>query len=170
MAIYDASIQGGQGHYLQVETDHINVVYLPEDEQTDFFSFKEVAAGLGGMGEGLRGIASMDINHMACHVLQANGKGIVFQGDLLRAHDRGLFHEIGGAPRCWLFSGYLCQPLSRQGDQRGEADERADVFKAVIRMAWEQQVGGLMPECVQAALQADYVQKVEAGMESQHEH
>jgi hypothetical protein len=29
----------------------------------------------------------------------------------------------------------------------------------VIRMAWEQQVGGLMLECVPAALQADYVQK-----------
>ena len=57
--------------------------YLPEDEQTDFFSFKEVAAGLGGMGEaaaflGLRGTASMDINHMACNALHANGKGIEF--------------------------------------------------------------------------------------------
>ena len=65
---------------------------------------------------------------------------------------------MSGAPRCWLFCGFPCQPLSVQGDQRGEGDERADVFKAAVRSAWEQHSCGLLLDCLPAALQAPYVQ------------
>ena len=82
LAIYDAAVQQGFPNFVLVEKDYTKVVYLPEDEQKDFSQFKEIAAGLGGMGEaagflGLKGLASMDINGMACRTLQANHKGLV---------------------------------------------------------------------------------------------
>ena len=51
IALYDAAIQGGHPTFILTEQDNMKVIYLPDDEQTDFASFKEVAAGLGGMGE-----------------------------------------------------------------------------------------------------------------------
>ena len=41
---------------------------------------------------------------------------------------------------------------------KGEWDQRADVFKNVMKPAWEQQADGPLLECVPAALQAKYVQ------------
>ena len=72
--------------------------------------------------------------------------------------DRHRFHECHDAPRCLLLSGFPCQPLSRQGDQKGQDDPRTKVFHAVLKSAWEQQAAGLILECVPAALKAPHIQ------------
>ena len=79
-------------------------------------------------------------------------------GDVNNPEDRFQFHLAGGCHRGILASGFPCQPLSSQGDERGMADVRALPFASTLKTAWEQQVAGLVLECVPAALTAPYVQ------------
>lgn len=152
MAIYDARVSSGGAHFVLELAEYTKVVYIPDDEEGDMFKFKEVTAGVGGIGMaakhlGFQCLALMDINQMVCETLAANGHYNVIQGDVLIPQDRFRLHECHNARRGWLFSGFPCQPLSTQGDQKGEHDERAKVFFAVIKTAWEQQVKGLLLEC-----------------------
>ena len=55
-------------------------------------------------------------------------------------------------------SGFPCQPLSQQGDMQGPADVRTQVFYAVTKAAWEQQVAGVLLECVPGAMHAPHIQ------------
>jgi hypothetical protein len=163
MAIHDARVSSGGAHFVLELAEYTKVVYIPDDEEGDMFKFKEVTAGVGGIGMaakhlGFQCLALMDINQMVCETLAANGHYNVIQGDVLIPQDRFRLHECHNARRGWLFSGFPCQPLSTQGDQKGEHDERAKVFFAVIKTAWEQQVKGLLLECVPAALTAPFVQ------------
>ena len=164
MAIYDAKVSKvGTNYMLNIET-YTKVVYIPESNEGDFFTYKEVTAGIGGIGMaarhlGFQCLALMDINQMVCDTLKANNHMNVIQGDVLVAQDRCLLHASHQARRGWLFSGFPCQPLSSQGDQRGAQDERSKVFFSVIKAAWEQQARGLLLECVPAALTASFVQE-----------
>ena len=163
VTLYDVQTHSFNSNYILVEDQGTNMIYIPEDEETNLFAFKEVAAGIGGIGEaasfiGLQILAFMDILPMACSTLMANGRGLALQGDILSAADRHRFHECHGAPRCLLMSGFPCQPLSRQGDQKGQNDPRTEVFHALVKTAWEQQAAGLILECVPAALKASRIQ------------
>ena len=164
VTLYDVQAPWTGGFYLLEEDSNSKMVCIPDHSVNDLLLFKEAAAGLGGMGEaasflGLNGVAYMDINPMACETLMANGKGMIIHGDLLSPQDRARFHECHGAPRCWLLCGFPCQPLSRQGDMRGPLDSRTSVFHAVIKTAWEQQVSGILLECVPSALDAPHIQQ-----------
>ena len=65
--------------------------------------------------------------------------------------DRFRLHTTPAPFRRWLSSGFPCQPLSTQGDMKGQLDPRSDVFYGTLRAAWEQQAGGLLLECVSGA-------------------
>ena len=56
--------------------------------------------------------------------------------------DRFRVHTTPAPFRRWLSSGFPCQPLSTQGDMKGQLDPRSDVFYGTLRAAWEQQAGG----------------------------
>eukprot|EP00435_Cladocopium_sp_Y103_P074350 s200_g48.t1 len=140
-----------------------HLVYIPDDAEKTFHEFKEVTAGIGGIGIAARFLGltckgMMDINAMVCNTLRANFADEIIQGDVLVAHDRWKLHTCDGGSRGLLFSGYPCQPLSRQGDQAGSLDRRAAVFYGVTKSAWEMQTSGILLECVPAALTADYIQ------------
>ena len=163
VAIYDAKVVRGEVHYMLNFDMHTKVVYLPADEETDLMTFKEVTCGIGGIGcagkfLGMRCLAMLDVNSMVCQTLAANGHQDIIQGDINDAQVRYQVHQQHDAVRGWIFSGFPCQPLSTQGDRLGEQDHRADVFKSVVKLAWEQQAGGLLLECVPGALQASYIQ------------
>ena len=49
VTIYDAKVQAFNSNYILVEATQL--IYIPEDEKTDLFAFKEAAAGIGGIGE-----------------------------------------------------------------------------------------------------------------------
>lgn len=163
VAIYDALVTQVEAQYVLLAQDTTQLLYIPEDDQIDFFAYKEVTCGIGGIGMGaqhlgLRCVAMMDINMMVCDTLRANGVPNVIQGDVLQAMNRCKLHECHDQLRGWVFSGFPCQPLSVQGDIRGCHDERAAVFYGVLKAAWEQQAGGVLLECVPGALQANYIQ------------
>lgn len=163
VAVYDARVVRGEVHYMLNFDMYTKVVYLPADEETDMMTFKEVTCGIGGIGYagkflGMRCLAMLDVNGMVCQALEANGHLDIIQGDISDAQVRHQVHQCHDATRGWIFSGFPCQPLSTQGDMLGAQDHRADVFKNVVKLAWEQQAGGLLLECVPSALQAPYIQ------------
>ena len=163
VAVYDARVVRGEVHYMLNFDMYTKVVYLPADEETDMMTFKEVTCGIGGIGYagkflGMRCLAMLDVNGMVCQALEANGHLDIIQGDISDAQVRHQVHQCHDATRGWIFSGFPCQPLSTQGDMLGAQDHRADVFKNVVKLAREQQAGGLLLECVPGALQAPYIQ------------
>ena len=118
------------------------MVYLPENDQVNLMVFNEVTVGIGGIVIGasfcgLKCNGSLDINPMVAMTLRANRPGEVMLGDILQPQDRCKFFLCADAERGWVFSGYPCQPLSRQGDQGGRFDKRADVFYGVTKFVWE---------------------------------
>jgi site-specific DNA-cytosine methylase len=80
-------------------------------------------------------------------------------GNVNLIEDRYRLHMTGGPARCTLLCGFPCQPLSSQGDLRGDKDDRAQPFFNALRLAWEQQMGAVILECAPLALEAPYIQE-----------
>ena len=161
--IYDAKISG-HGDVAQLCIDDFSkVVHLPLDGQISPNSVKEVCAGICGISMGLAAcgftrVASMDINGYMCDAQRSNGMHNVICGDILQPMDRWLLHTTPEPCRGTLACGFPCQPLSTQGDRKGALDSRAQPFKALMKMMWEQQHCAALFECVPGALSAPYIQ------------
>ncbi len=98
--------------------------------------------GLGGQFLGISTVATMDINAGASAF--SSSTMLQMHGDV---QDRFRLHTTPAPFRRWLSSGFPCQPLSTQGDMKGQLD----VFYGTLSAAWEQQAGGLLLECVPGA-------------------
>ena len=138
-------------------------VQIPDDVEITYTAYKEVCAGIGGIGlganlMGMQSLASMDLNFGAVEIMKKNGVPNAILGDIQNPLDRWALHSTPYAARCWLMSGFPCQPLSTQGDQRGDLDPRSIPFFSMVKMAWEQQTSAIMLECVPNAGHATYVQ------------
>ena len=160
--IYDAKVEAcGSSFRLCVE-DPTEIVPIPFE--CSFHEIKEVFAGIGCIGHaahfaGFTRLASMDINQIACQVLQANSVPGIIQGDILNSADRKKLHLMPYPSRCLLTGGFPCQPLSQQGDKLGADDPRSAPFFALLDTMWEQQMAALIMECVPGAQSAAYIQK-----------
>ena len=144
--------------WVQPESMAVNI-----PEETDVLGVKDVCAGMGGLTQGLEAVgfhplAALEINPLMCETLFLNGHPGIVQGSVLRDLDRARFHCTPFPSRCTMASGFPCQPLSAQGDQRGQEDERSQPFHAVVKMAW-QQCAALILENVKGARTAGYVQE-----------
>ncbi len=140
------------------------LVYIPADEEATFFAMKEVCSGIGGIGMGakqlgIRTIAALDLNPLVIRALELNGVSNPILGNIELRQDRFRLHVTPSPTRGWLACGFPCQPLSKQGDQRGANDPRSKAFHATLSTAWEQQASGLILECVPGAATADYIQQ-----------
>ena len=140
------------------------LVYIPADEEATFFAMKEVCSGIGGIGMGakqlgIRTIAALDLNPLVIRALELNGVSNPILGNIELRQDRFRLHVTPSPTRVWLACGFPCQPLSKQGDQRGANDPRSKAFHATLSTAWEQQASGLILECVPGAATADYIQQ-----------
>lgn len=149
--------------YLQWQEDSIKVI-IPVEQEVTWWNVKEVCAGMGGIAQGLEAVgftkvAALDCNPLMCETLRKNGTPGVVLGDVLVAADRAALHQTPSPMRCLVASGFPCQPLSSQGDMKGQADPRSRPFNAVLKVAWEQQCGALLLENVKGALDADYIQE-----------
>ena len=145
------------------ETPTSQVVPIPLDSDITYLAYKEACAGIGGIGFGanllgMQSLASMDLNYDAVTIMQKNKVPNALVGDIQNPADRWVLHTTPYPARCWLMSGFPCQPLSAQGDRKGALDARSGPFFAMVKLAWEQQMSGLLLECVPNAGQAPYVQ------------
>ncbi len=160
VALYDWKIASKDPITLVAQGSSHSVL-LPEE--TDFTKLKELCAGIGCIGIagrflGITTLATMDINQFAVNTQRANFGHQALCGDALSTADQVQFHLCPHPARGWISSGFPCQPLSTQGDMKGQADTRSDVFHATLEIAWQQQAAGLLLECVPGAAQAQYVQ------------
>lgn len=117
---------------LQWQTDSI-YVFIPEENEVIPWCVKEVCAGMGGIGQGLEAIgfnrvAALDCNPLMCDTLKQNGIPGVILGDVLVATDSAALHQTPQPMRCLVASGFPCQPLSSQGDMKGQADCRSTML------------------------------------------
>ena len=137
---------------------------IPHGDELAFHEMKEAFGGIGCIGlagqfAGIQRIASLDHNSMTCRIQEANGAHGVICGDVLKIADRQKLHCTPYPSRCLMAGGFPCQPLSTQGDQRGDQDPRAAPFYGLLHAFWEQQGAALLLECVPGAMEATYIQK-----------
>eukprot|EP00435_Cladocopium_sp_Y103_P075852 s140_g67.t1 len=159
--LYDAKvINSPQGYGLYAD-EGTAWVRIPSSEKISFAHTKEVCAGIGCMGMaaeflGLESVASMDWNINAVHHMQLNHRQGAFVGDVNLSRHRLKLHHVAEALRCILLCGFPCQPLSRQGDGKGDMDSRSRAFHSTLRVVWEQQMSALVMECVPGAREAPF--------------
>ena len=156
------SSDDGYGWELYLRHDSICVL-CPEDNEINIMKVKDACAGLGGISQGLQClgfelVAALEKQPLMAKTMEANGTRGVVRGDANIPADRAEFHQTPAPLRGLMVSGFPCQPLSSQGDGKGELDSRAMVFDSVIKMSWEQQVGAMILENVIKAKDAKYVQ------------
>eukprot|EP00435_Cladocopium_sp_Y103_P059762 s55_g21.t1 len=115
----------------------------------------ELCAGVGGMGLGAeylggRACASVDWSSISVDHLRVNTKGHVFQLDITDLTSIRTVHQ-----QCPLVGtttlGFPCQPHSLQGNRRGSADPRSQVFRAGLRFIFMTQSQTAIMECVPMA-------------------
>ena len=138
-------------------------VPLPPDHALDLSKVKEVCSGMGCMGLaasylGLHCVAAMDWNPKVVEHLRENQHEGALVGNVNVIEDRFRLHMTGGPIRGTLMCGFPCQPLSTQGDCRGAKDDRTQPFYSTLHLAWEQQMGAVILECVPMALEAAHIQ------------
>ena len=161
--LYDWKIASKDPYVLASYTQSHSVL-IPTEDELDFTSLKEACAGLGCIGIGayqlgITTVATMDINPKAVYIQTLNKVPNALHGGILRPADRFRLHVTPQPLRCWISSGFPCQPLSTQGDMKGQQDSRSGAFFASLQLAWEQGAAGLLLECVPGAAHADYVQQ-----------
>ena len=166
IAIYDVK----KTYQEDTETWHFQwksssvAIYIPDEPEKIPCGIKEVCAGMGGIAQGLEAVgfsrvAAMDCNPLMCETLKRNGTPWVVLGDVLVEADRATLHMTPSPLRCLIASGFPCQPLSSQGDRKGQADLRSRPFFGVLKLAWEQQCSALLLENVKGAMEANYIQE-----------
>lgn len=159
--VYEAVIKIEED-MIYLKVDGSRVVEIPPT--CNFHLVKEICAGVGGISQGLHAlnfhtVAFMDCNAFMCQALERNYTGKVIHGDITKPSDRQILHNTPGPVRCMITCGFPCQPISSQGDRKGEADERTKPFYGAVKACWEQQATAILLECVPGALEAWYVQK-----------
>jgi len=122
--IYQAKLGWKDGPVLDYgdDTKHVQI---PSDEDIQWNVVKEVCSGMGCMGLaarflGLHSAAAMDWNPKIVEHLRDNHHEGALVGNVNLIEDRYRLHMMGGPTRCTLLCGFPCQPLSSQGDLRGD--------------------------------------------------
>eukprot|EP00435_Cladocopium_sp_Y103_P071401 s259_g37.t1 len=116
----------------------------------------ELCAGVGGMGVGASFLGavpfvSVDHNSLACSHLETNQHGHVLCIDLLDGRSAKLIHKAFGESPGTVNFGFPCQPHSSQGWQRGNMDQRFEVFEKGLQVIFLSHAQTALLECVPAA-------------------
>ena len=140
---------------------------------TDLGFFHDVCCGLGGFATGLdflhnacgvpgHVIAAVDVCPLATSAFQLNHEAFSIHGDIC-SHDTIFQMHIQQAKagvQPLLVGGFPCQPLSRQGFQKRQFDDRSRVLPGLLKAAYWLQVSGVCLECVPEALSDASTQEI----------
>lgn len=128
--------------------------------------FHDVCCGLGGFSTafeqlGCPIVTAVDSCELAVRAYQLNHSSHVICGDissvgvLYQMHQCQLDLELNPA----IAAGFPCQPLSRQGSQMRQWDNRSKTLGAILKASYMLQSAGLFLECVPEAMTDDSTQR-----------
>ena len=145
--------------------------YPPKVEDLGFVH--DVCCGLGGFSSALeflytscgipgKVISAVDSNPLAIEAYCLNHMAPALVGDILQLDTIHHMHTLQEAEQVhpMMTGGFPCQPLSRQGSRKGQADERSKVLPGILRAAYWLQASGMILECVPEALSDAGTQRV----------
>ena len=139
------------------------VVFLHESfNPTRFNRVRETCVGIGALGVGLRHLglqvcAQNDLQPITCKEAARISNLPVIEGDICNDSTvAALWNQSPGD--AILAAGVSCQPYSRLGDQRGEADSRSSSLIGSLRAAHLLQSSAILLECVEPASSHPFVQ------------
>ena len=139
-------------------------VRIPRSELVveHFQCMREICAGLGGIAlgsrrTGIRPLAHLDCNGLACSTLRNNGAEHVIEGNVCDHGCIAQLHMASCPHRSLLAVGFPCQPFSLQGDRKGEWDPRTSAFWGSLRACWHLQASAMIMECVASVLQHPFI-------------
>ena len=119
-----------------------------------FRTIVDICSGLGGMSQGLRGLAGhtlvfVDHSPLAIATVQDNG-GNALLGDITTDSVKLQIQQQVQHSDCasTVTAGIPCQPYSRQGQQLGAEDSRSQVLQHVLQIGWRLQAPCIVLECV----------------------
>lgn len=122
----------------------------------------EVCAGIGAMGKGMQSCkvstqCYVEYNPKFSEWLRDHGHLGVVEGNI--AHTQVVIQAAEQAPHAqMLVGGVACQPFSRLGDRKEQADQRSESFPAFLRMLhWLQLPLGVM-ECTSEVFDSSWAQ------------
>ena len=123
---------------------------------------REICAGLGGIAlgsrrTGIRPLAHLDCNGLACSTLRNNGAEHVIEGNVCDDGCIAQLHMASCPHRSLLAVGFPCQPFSLQGDRKGEWDPRTSAFWGSLRACWHLQASAMIMECVASVLRHPFI-------------
>eukprot|EP00438_Fugacium_kawagutii_P028123 Skav229522 [mRNA] locus=scaffold887:104903:109116:+ [translate_table: standard] len=124
----------------------------------------DFCSGMGGftIGSqllGMRTLAFVDKNEMACAALRANFHCPVIQGDLGTTQVLTQAHALKENHHLEITGGFPCQGFSLQGDRMGMQDQRSHALHHLLRGSWLLQADSILLECVANVLQFPEVQE-----------
>ena len=161
MTLYDVKKSGNQinGAWLVELNPQYPPLGLSNPEIDDFCYNHDVLCGLGGFSSAsswlaMRTVTAVDWSSLALDAFKLNHQVFCLCEDVSQVATVYSMHlkqlEFGRQPM--LTAGTPCQPLSKQGHQKGPDDIRSQTLPAVLRAAHLLGSAGLVLECVPEAL------------------
>ena len=146
-----------------VATDTTQVFAQPCISARDLKMVVEVCSGIGCLGVGLEEagfeiLVRSDWNRSLLDLAQQLHSSETLHGDVCT--DQIIADVCTRFPSAkTLAAGISCQPYSRLGDRRHEADPRSQTLPAVLRLGFLAQFGLIILECVPEAKDCPWVQQ-----------
>eukprot|EP00438_Fugacium_kawagutii_P020575 Skav226938 [mRNA] locus=scaffold965:288631:292409:- [translate_table: standard] len=122
----------------------------------------EACAGLGAMGEGFRAagaqtVAYVENNERFAAWLRSHSKAPVIQSDVSQLQTIAEVFDVTGGSTT-IGAGVSCQPFSKLGDRREEADPRSSSFWGTLRLAFLTRAPLIILECTQEVMTSPWAQ------------
>ena len=131
--------------------------HLPKDDfQT--ITLLDLCSGMGGFSIGsqilgLKTMAFVERNPLACGALRANFTSPVIEGDISDVKVLKQVHRLKGNTFLQITGGFPCQGYSKQGDLMGLEDHRSHSLYYILSFVWFLQADAAFLECVANVLQ-----------------
>ena len=138
--------------------DNTEALPHPPKEAFQTITVLDLCSGMGGFSIGsqilgLKTMAFVERNSLACMALRANFQSPIIEGDLSDVRVMKQVHRLKGNTFLQITGGFPCQGYSKQGDLMGLDDHRSHSLYYILHYVWLLQADAALLECVANVLQ-----------------